>query len=89
MNQSACNAGDEKSIVNLELNGVFQRLSLLLQHAIETFSLRNCPWEAIQNESVVVRTVHIVMNNCGLPIGTFSVIVKLFLDHGDHNVVAH
>ena len=51
MNQATCYSGHEKTVINLELNGMLQFLALFCKHAIQSFRLSYRPWEAVQYES--------------------------------------
>lgn len=54
VDQSAGDSVDEELVVNLQLDGVFQRLVLSLQHFVEAFSLGDGSWEAIENKAAGV-----------------------------------
>lgn len=44
--------------------------------------------KAIQDEAVAIRAVQVYRAASNIPIGAFPVVMKLFLDHVDHDVVA-
>lgn len=58
MNQTASNSCDQKSVVNLQLNGVLELLVALVKHVIKALSLGNGTREAVQDKTVC-------LNICG------------------------
>lgn len=54
MNESTSDSLNEQLIINLQFDGVLQRLFRLLQHVVETFCLSDCSWEAIENEPILL-----------------------------------
>lgn len=53
MDQAAGNAFNQKRVVDLELNNVLEGLVALLQHGVETLSLRNRSGETVENETAL------------------------------------
>jgi hypothetical protein len=51
VDESTGDAGNEEAIVNLQFDGVFQRLAFGLEHRVEAFGLGDCPREAIEDEA--------------------------------------
>jgi len=51
VNETSCDAGDEETIVDLELDGVHERLALGLEHLVKTLGLCDCARETIENKS--------------------------------------
>ena len=57
MNETAGDTGDEKAVLDLELNGVSERLCLGLEHTVQFLGLRDCTWEAVEDEAVYYLSV--------------------------------
>ncbi len=51
MNEAAGNSRDEKTIIDLQLDGMLQFLVSFLKHAIKSFCLCHRPWKSIENEA--------------------------------------
>src|SRR5689334_17941758 len=51
MNEASSDAGNEQSIVNLKLNGMFERNTLVLQHLVKLFGLSDGSRKAIEDEA--------------------------------------
>jgi hypothetical protein len=51
VNQTAGNTRDEERVVDLQLDGVLQRLLGGFEHAVELLSLGDCSWEAVEDEA--------------------------------------
>jgi len=51
VNEATSDSRHKEFVVDLELNGMLEMLSLLGQHVVEAFGLWNCPWETIEDET--------------------------------------
>ena len=54
VDETTCYPRDEQTVVDLELDGVLERFLGAREHGVETFCLRDCAWEAIEDEAVDV-----------------------------------
>ena len=88
VNQASCNPRNEKRVIDLKFDGMLKTLLVALEHVVELFGLSCRAGKAVENKttsSASISSPEII----DLPVSTFRVVVKLALDHVDHNVITY
>lgn len=90
VDQTACNSCDKELVVDVQFNGVLERLFHRLKHRVEALGLGNSAREAVEDESGCFSNVGIVVVgfSSSAPVLALLVVLKLALDHANDNLVA-
>ena len=90
MDEAARDARDEERVVDLEFNGVLQLLGARGEHAVEFLRLGDSAREAVEDKAAEAlgAVAWAFQWRPFIPLFAFRVVVKLILDHVDHDVVA-